>query len=86
MGLFATVKILPGQRVSKFSGAVIPYEEAQKSSSSYLMYVNKRISLDASGTGHMVGRYINEGTISGLPNNARFGASGVVSPAGSRYR
>ena len=39
------------------------------------MQVHKHKYLDAQGTGHMDGRRINEGTISGIPNNARFGAS-----------
>ena len=75
IGLFATSLIKKGQRITKFSGSPIPTKVARKSKSKYLLYVNNKKSLDAAGPGHMVGRYMNEGSISGLKNNARFGAS-----------
>lgn len=45
------------------------------SKNKYLLYINSKKCLDAAGPGHMAGRYTNEGTISGLPNNARFSAA-----------
>ena len=76
LGLFATKIIYPNQRISKYSGRIISHAEARASKSSYLLYINKIVCLDAEGQGHMVGtgRYTNEGEISGKINNARFGA------------
>ena len=75
LGLFATRVILPGQRITKYSGRIISQSEAKASSSSYLLHVNSRACLDAEGPGHMVGRFTNEGVVSGKENNARFGSS-----------
>ena len=75
LGLFATKEILPGQRITKYSGRIISHAEAKDSNSSYILYVNKKICLNASGPGHMAGRYSNNGSISNIANNARFGAS-----------
>ena len=75
LGLFATKLIQPGSRITKYSGKIISHSEADASDSSYLLHINKKICLDASGPGHMVGRYCNEGSISNIANNARFGAS-----------
>ena len=77
LGLFATKTIYPNQRITKYSGRVISLAEARASKSSYLLYINKSVCLDAEGRGHMVGRYTNEGEISGKVNNARFGAQQV---------
>ena len=43
--------------------------------SQYILQVNKNKFLNAEDPDHMVGRRINEGSISGIPYNARFGAS-----------
>ena len=77
LGLFATKVIYPGQRITKYSGRPISHAEAEASNSSYILHVNSKLCLDATGTGHMVGRYANEGAISGRVNNARFGAQQV---------
>ena len=58
-----------------YSGRLITAEEASNSNSEYILYINKNTCLDARGEGHMAGRYINDGKRSGLPTNARFGAS-----------
>ena len=60
---------------SKFSGKVLNKQEIKGSKNQYILQVNKNKFLDAEGPGHMVGKRINEGTISGIPNNVRFGAS-----------
>ena len=75
LGLFATKVIYPKQRITKYSGKIISHTEAENSDSAYILHVNSRVCLDAEGEGHMVGRYTNEGEISGKVNNARFGAS-----------
>ena len=40
--------------------------------SKYLLYANSKRSLDADGPGHMAGKFINDGAISGRTVNARF--------------
>lgn len=75
LGLFATTHIAKGARITKYSGRLITMEETMNSTSAYILYINKNFCLDASGDGHMVGKYINDGSKSGLPVNVRFGAS-----------
>ena len=77
LGLFAIKVINPGQRITKYSGRPISHAEAEASNSSYILHVNSKMCLDATGSGHMVGRFTNEGAISGRVNNARFGAQQV---------
>ena len=75
LGLFAKRFIKKGSRATKYSGKVLTKAETVGSKSQYLLQVNKSKFLDAAGLGHMAGRRINEGTISGIRNNVRFGAS-----------
>lgn len=49
--------------------------EATTSKNQYILRVNKNKFLDTKAPGHMTGKRINEGAISGIPNNVRFGAS-----------
>ena len=72
---FATCDISANQRIAKYSGNILTAEEADASNSKYLLYVNKKKTMDAEGPEHMVGKYINDGKISGKAVNARYGSS-----------
>ena len=78
LGLFATKIIKKGQRVTMYSSKPISAAQARVSSSSYLLYVNSKLTLDADGPGHMAGRFINDGRIVNRTVNVRFGASLVT--------
>ena len=75
LGLFATKHIKAGKRVTKYSGTKIGKAAALSSNSSYIVEIHSRLYLDADGPGHMVGRYMNDGPLAGIPVNARLGAS-----------
>ena len=78
LGLFATKFIKKGHRITKFSGSPLPLDMSIPQNNEYLLYVNSKLTLDASGPGHMAGRFIIDSTINGIPTNARFGASRVA--------
>ena len=75
LGLFATTHIVKGERITKYSDRLVPTEVARKTRIPYILYVNKRFCLDVTGDGNMADKYINDGSKSRFPVNARFGVS-----------
>ena len=74
-GLFCEEHVRPGETVARYSGKILTKQQADASSSRYILKISNDVYLDAGSPDTWEGRWINDGPHSGREANCVFAAA-----------